>query len=593
VTSYAGKILRVDLGSKTYSSEPLNLEWARDYYGGKGLGYRYLASLIDGDTDPLSPQCPLVLMTGVSAGTVVPCSGKLAVITKSPATGTVLDCSIGGSFGSILKYAGYDGVIFTGRAQKPVYVYINDGKVEFRDAEGLWGKGASDTEMAIREELGARPPVLAIGPAGENLVPMACITSEFYRQAGRGGVGAVMGSKNLKAVAVNGTGKVNVPGISAFMADLKRLVKEDVLTDSNLWAQTDGTPALVEATNSAGILPTRNFQEGTFEAFENLTSSTLKGHRVGKKACHSCPLACGNYVKVNQARVEGPEYETLALVGSNCGISDLESVVAFNAACDDLGLDTISAGGAMAFAMELAERGVHDLGFRFGDTTKYLEAPGLIARGEGIGAELGKGVKHLAEKYGGAEYAMHVKGLEFPAYEPRGSWGMGLAYATSDRGACHMRAWPVGDEALGDVNPFTIEGKAQLVIDGQHKNSIKFSLVLCDFWGSSNFETMAAVASRCLGRAITAQEMEKAGERIWNLGRLLNVKAGFRREHDVLPARVHDDPMPSGSAQGQVIPRDEFERMLSEYYSLRGWDHQGVPTASKLEGLGIEKDVAK
>ncbi|MEW6243143.1 MAG: aldehyde ferredoxin oxidoreductase family protein [Bacillota bacterium] len=583
---YAGKVLFIDLTSGTSRTEELNREWARLYFGGKGLGVKYFASLTGPGIDALSPDNKVVLMTGPLAGTIAPCSGRLSVTTKSPASGTILECGVGGTVGPEIKFAGYDGIVIEGRSDAPVYAVIDDDKVTLHPAGDLWGRGCHDTELVLKERLGEEFRIVSIGQAGENLVPMACLTSELYRQAGRGGIGAVFGSKHLKALCVRGTKPVRVPNIAEFMKVVGELMREDCLTDTNLWARTDGTPLLVEASNSAGILPTRNFQDGVFEGFKAINSESVRNVRQRKNACFACTLACGNYVRAGEAVVEGPEYETLALAGSNCGISDLEAVIRFNAACDDLGLDTISAGNVVAFAMELTEKGIHDFGMRFGEIRPYLEAPALIANREGIGADLALGVRHVAGKYGGREFAMEVKGLEIPGYEPRGAWGMGLAYATSDRGACHMRAWPVADEAYGNIDPFTIEGKAALVIGGQHYNAIKFSMILCDFWAIS-LENMARVASVATGRHVTAWELERAGERIYNTTRLFNVRAGFRRAADTLPDRIFKEALKTGRAAGRIYPKGEFDRMLSEYYALRGWDEEGVPTPAKLEELEI------
>ncbi|GAB6174231.1 aldehyde ferredoxin oxidoreductase family protein [Paradesulfitobacterium aromaticivorans] len=584
--SYTGKILRVDLSAGTCQVEELNRQWASEYFGGKGLGIKYLYEEIAPGIDPLSPANKLILMTGPFTGTTIPVSGKLAVVSKSPATGTILDCSIGGHFAGELKFAGYDAVIFEGKAAKPVYVYIEDSKVEIQEASSLWGMGAQETELSLRSMIDEEVKVLAIGPAGENLVTMSCITSELYRQAGRGGIGAVMGSKNLKAVVVRGNGSVSVPNIKEFMVTVKEIMHKDTLTDTNLWAYTDGTPMLVEMSQSSGILPTRNFQDGTFEGFRNINSDAVKSVRAGKKGCLSCALGCGNYSRNGRAAVEGPEYETLAIGGSNCGIDDLEAIIKFNNLCDDLGLDTISVGNVAAFAMELTEKGIKDFGLRFGDKEGYLLVPALIAHRDGIGVDLGLGVKKLSEKYGGRDFAMQVKGLEFPGYEPRGSWGMGLAFATSDRGACHMRAWPAAEEAYGERDPFTIEGKAQLVLDMQHYNAVKFSLILCDFWALS-LETMAELMEALTGRPVTVQVLEKAGERVVNLARQFNVREGFSKDNDNLPARIFKETLKSGATAGKVLPEEEFAQMLGEYYDLRGWDQDGIPTAAKLQELGI------
>jgi len=582
--SYRWKILRVNLSTGSVAKEPLNKGWTEKYFGGRGLGAKYLYEELGGGVEPLSPENKLILVTGPLTGTIVPCSGKLAIISKSPATGIILDCAIGGSFAAQLKFAGYDMLIVEGQAEKPVYLAINDDDVEIRSAAHLWGKGIFETESRLHDEHGMEAVVLSIGPAGENLIPFACIGSEYYRQAGRGGIGSVMGSKRLKAIVCSGSKDVIVPDMPRLLELVRKAIREDVLTDTNLWAHIGGTPTIVEMSNSSGVFPTRNYQDGVFEGAQKINADSIRKLRPHKKACFACALGCGNYLCIADSTVEGPEYETLALTGANCGVDDLGAIVRFNADCDDLGIDTISLGNVLGFAMEMTEKGMRDFGIRFGDVETYLKMPRLVAYRAGVGKELSRGVKQLAKTYGGAEFAMQVKGLELPGYDPRGSWAMGLAYATAARGGCHMSAWPVADEAFGKLDPFTIEGKAQLVITGQHYNAIKFSLILCDFWALS-MGTMSEMVSCVLGREISVAELAKAGERIWNLLRLFNVREGFKAADDTLPARVFKDPLKSGTPAGRVLPRDQFDSMLREYYQLRGWDSNGAPTPEKLKEL--------
>lgn len=583
--AYMDKVLRINLTTGKTTTEPLNKEWAGDYLGGKGLSIKYLYEELKPGIDPLSADNKLILMTGPTTGTIVPNSGKLAIAAKSPATGTILDCSIGGHFAHELKFAGYDAVIIEGKADKPTYLFIEDDKIELRSAASLWGKGAHETEHLLYEELGD-VVTLAIGQAGENLVPMACISSELYRQAGRGGIGAVMGSKNLKAVSVRGSGGIKIPDIRKFSAAMNKIRREDTMSDDNMWAYHDGTPMIVELCQDTGILPTRNFQEGTFEGHAGINSDAVKGALKAKKACFACPLACSNYVKLGKTEVEGPEYETLALCGSNCAIDDLEAVIEFNRLCDDHGLDSISAGNVVAFAMELTEKGIHDFGIHFGEVTEYLKMPTLIALKQGVGADLAAGVRALSQKYGGKDFAMEIKGLEVPGYDPRGSWSMGLAYSTADRGACHMRAWPAAVEAFGDIDPFTSEGKAELVIGMQNDNAVKFSAIWCDFWAIST-ERMAEILSMLLEREITADELTTIGERTYNLAHLFNEREGFARKDDYLPERFLKEKLTTGFTAGRVLPREEFEKMLEEYYELRGWDKNGRITDEKKKALNL------
>ena len=584
--AYQNKLLRIDLGKKENTFEPLNMEWAKKYIGGKGLGIKYLYEELKSGIEPLSPENKLILMTGPLTSTTVPCSGKLAIISKSPATGTILDCSIGGHIAAEIKYAGYDAVILEGKAAVPSYLYINNDEVKLIPADELWGEGAHKTEKILTEKYGRDHKILCIGPAGENLLSSACINSEYYRQAGRGGIGAVMGSKNLKAVVVKGSKGVVVHEIEKALPRINELMRENTLTDDNLWAYTDGTPLLVDMSQAAGILPTRNFQEGSFDEYLSINSDSMKQARTGKKGCHSCALGCGNFSRIKDVVVEGPEYETLAICGSNCGISDLSAIIKFNQICDNMGLDTITTGNTIAFAMELTEKKIKDFGLYFGDIEAYLSIPEKIAARDGIGRELALGVKELSKIYGGADFAMQVKGLEFPGYEPRGAWGMGLAYATSDRGACHMRAWPVVVEAYGDVDAFTIEGKAKLVAKMQDINSVKFSTIICDFW-ALKIDVLAEVLNLVTGENFSHDDLMKIGERINNIARLFNIREGFTREQDTLPNRIFNDTIKTGHTAGRNIPKEEFEKMLSEYYQIRGWQQDGTIGSQKITDLDI------
>jgi aldehyde:ferredoxin oxidoreductase len=583
---YQNKVLRINLTDQTHAVEPLNMEWAKKYIGGKGLGIKYLYEELLPNTDPFSPENKLIFMTAPLTGTTVPCSGKLAIISRSPATGTILDCSIGGHIANEIKFAGYDAVILEGTLEKPGVLSIQDDTIAFLPAENLWGKGSHEAETMLLEEHGKDAKIMSIGPGGENLSTMACINSEYYRQAGRGGIGAVMGSKKLKAVVVRGTGGIKVHNPAKTLKRINEIMREDTLTDDNLWAYTDGTAMIVEMSQNTGILPTRNFQDGTFEGYQGIDSEAMKKARAGKKACGSCALGCGNFTRTSRGVVEGPEYETIALCASNCGIGDLDALVKFNDLCDDMGLDTISVGNTTAFAMEMTEKGIRDFGLRFGDVETYLKVPEMIARKEGIGVELGLGTRELAKRYGGEEFAMQVKGLEFPGYEPRGSWGMGLAYATSDRGACHMRAWPAAMEAYGDLDPFTVEGKAQLVMDMQNSNAVKFSLILCDFWAASE-DYMAEVLNLITGENFTAEELLLIGERVVNIARAFNMREGFSGAQDTLPNRIFNDALKSGATAGKRIPKEDFDRMLAEYYELRGWTSKGVIGKDKADALGL------
>jgi aldehyde:ferredoxin oxidoreductase len=588
VDFYTGTVLRLDLTALTATVEPLPADWTRLYVGGKGLLLRYLFEELVPGTDPLSPANPLILVTGPFAGTAVPTCSRLAVGCKSPATGALLDSYVGGSFAPELKFAGYDLVVVTGRAPHPVLVLVEDGKVEFLHAEGrFWGLETAALEQKVREELGPWHKVLSTGPAGEQLVPFACLSTDQYHKAGRGGAGAVMGSKNLKAVVVRGTGAVPVGDAGAFSADLLRLQEERVLTGDNAWTWEEGTPYLVELVNAAGALPTRNWRTGSFPEAPAIQSAELLAVRTGLRACTQCPLACRQVHRFGDHVCEGPEFETLGLCGSNCGIGDLATIAAFNRACDELGLDTISTGAVVGLAMDLCEQGLAGYGLAFGDAEGYLAAPGMIARREGWGAELALGARDLAALKGRPELAPHIKGLELPAYDPRGTYGMGLGYATSDRGACHMRAFTAADDILGgEAPPDSLEGKPALTVEQQDFSALAWTGVMCaNMWIDTDF--LGVLFRHVWGRDTSHEELMTIGARIWNLGRLINLREGFARADDRLPD-VLGVPHPDGVAAGKTITGNEFREALDEYYNVRGWDAAGVPTEETLARLEVD-----
>ena len=605
---YQGKILRVDLTNEKITTEPLNKEWAKQFIGGKGLGARYLFEELKPGTDPLSPDNILSIWTGPLVGTLTPLTGRYVLVTKSPLTGTFLDSYAGGFFGSELKYTGFDGVIIKGKAKKLSYLWINDGKAEIRDAKNLAGKDTFKTEELVRKETGHKfTRVASIGPAGEKLGLISSVTSDITRNAARGGTGAVFGSKNLKAVAVKGSMGVEVQNIEEFTKMAKEMVLKDVVENPDHAGMiTDGTPILVAMSNDAGILPTKNWRTGVFEDSKGIDSEAVKSRvLVRKKACFDCAIACGSYSKVNSgifkgAATEGPEYETLGLCGSNCGIGNVEAVVKFVEDCDRLGLDSISAGNVVALAMDLYEKGVltkkdtGGLNLKFGNEEAYAKMPSMIANRQAIGNILADGAKRAAKKIGkGAEkLTVEVKGMEYPAYDPRGTIGMALAYATSDRGACHLRAWPVAADAYGSQDPWSPEGKAAICVEDQTRTSVKWSFIFCDFY-SVNFPNMAKYYSAVTGVQSSEEHLRKVGRRIWNLTRAFNVREGFTRKDDTMPERMEKEPLPDGKPKGHVVPRADFEKMLSEYYKLWGWDDQGRPTKKALDEAGLGDIVKK
>lgn len=599
---YQGKVLRIDLSAGTATVEPLNMDWARKYVGGKGLLLRYLWDETPPKMDPWAPEAPLIFMTGPFAGTNVSTASRLVVGCKSPTTGIYTDSYVGGSFAPELKFAGYDAIIVKGKAAEPTVVTVKDDVVEFWPASGkYWGMKTSEVEAALRADFDPDCKVISIGPAGESKIPWACLSTDQYHKAGRGGHGALMGDKNLKAIAVRGTGGVKVGDARAFLDLLYRMHQDYILTEDNLWAHEEGTPVLVDPVNGAGALPTRNWSAGHFEGAEKINSEAFQKIRVKKRACYQCAIACRNFHATTfggrEVRGEGPEYETIALCGANCGIDDIDALMKFNELCDEYGLDTISSGSVVGLAMDLTERGIADFGVRFGEVEGYVKMPELIAKREGVGAELAMGARALARKYGVPELAMEVKNLELPGYDPRGSFGMSIGYATSDRGGCHMRTYPVGDEILAGTSPKNEldEAKVQQIVVGdtskgfigQNMSSVKFCAILCDFWAVTP-EQLAILFEQLYGRPFTTDEILKIGERVWNLGRLFNLREGV--EKDDLPKQLYAESgaFKEGPSAGDAIGEERFKAMLAEYYRQRGWDENGVPTEAKLAELDVD-----
>ena len=585
---WMGKLLEVDLGSGAVRSRPLDVDMARLFLGGRGLGARLLWDLVGREVEPLSPDNALIFCTGPLTATGFQTSNRFSVSTKSPLTGTVLDANSGGFWGMPFKRTGYDALIVRGRAESPVYLEVTPAGATLHDASHLWGKTVSQTTEALGQ--GPRRNVLCIGPAGENLVRFAAIMNDGTRSLGRGGPGAVMGSKNLKAIVVEGEEKPGFADRERF-----RFIRYEVtkhLTASPLTSQAlprFGTAVVMNIVNAIGALPTRNFQQARFEGAEEISGEALTDSLLVKKtACWACPIACTRVTRTSRQEGEGPEYESLWALGAACGIADLEAIAEANYLCNDLGLDTISTGATIACAMELSERGITEGDLRFGHAELLNDTIRAIACRQGLGGELAEGSRRFAERHGAAGYSMTVKGLEMPAYDPRGMQGQGLLYATSNRGACHMRGNMLGPEVLGLpklIDRFQVRGKAGMVILHQNSAAAVDSLVVCKF-------TSMAVAEEYYARALTSVsgipystgDLIRAGERIWNLERLYNLREGFTRADDTLPRRLLEEPAPGGPSEGWV---SHLPEMLDEYYRFRGWDAQGVPSRHKLQELEL------
>jgi aldehyde:ferredoxin oxidoreductase len=581
---YAGKVLTVDLTNTRVYVEPLRKEWLKNFWGSWGLAVRYFWEEVDPSVDPLSAENVMVLMTGPLTGTSVPMTSRLSLVSKSPLTGTIFQSNVGGSFGPELKYAGFDGIVIKGRSDAPVYLRIEDSQVSIESADELVGRGIFETEKRLEKTFrfqGAK--CLAIGPAGENLLPYSIVGSDAYRQFGRGGAGALFGSKNLKGIVCRGTGGVRVADMDLFLERCWHHQQANLMSDDHLWIRTDGTPGNVDVMNEIGILPARNFTKGTYEKYSKINSEALDLVKLYDRACFSCPMACGKYTRIGDSAVEGPEYETLCLAGSNCDIDDLGSIIEFNRLCDDLGLDTMSAGATISLAMEMTEKGRADFTLKFGDAKELLQVIYEIAhRSTQRGQDLAMGSKALAKKYNSQDLSMEIKGMELPAYDPRGNYGMGLAYATSERGACHLRAYTVFS-----ATPFDLEMIAQEVVDGQNLRGIKWSMCLCEFWDGLTLQILSELLSAGLGEKITVEELSRSGERVWNLTRLFNLRAGFTGKDDSLPEKVMKRKLEKGPHAGRVFSSGDFEKAKQIYYRLRDWDEKGVPSQRKLKSLGL------
>lgn len=598
MNAWMGQILRVDLTNGKIIKEPLNMEWANDYIGGRGLGSKYLYEEIDPKVEPLSPGNKLIFMTGPLTGTFATSSGRYEVVAKAPLTGTIGACSSGGHFGPELKYAGYDGIIFEGKAEKPVYLYINDGIVELRDASELWGKTVYQTTDMINEKVGENFRVACIGPTGENLCLYAVVMNDKHRAAGRSGLGAVMGSKNLKAIAVRGTGSVTVEQPEAFFEackDARIKLKEHPVTGSGL--PTYGTEILVNIINSVGGLPVNNGRDGSYyDKAENISGEFLtENYLLKNKGCFGCNIGCGRVVRIPDGPYksfgEGPEYEAGWSFGAACGVDNLAAVCKCNFLCNEYGMDPITLGSTIACAMELFELGAikeEEIGraLRFGDADSVVAMTELVCHNEAFGKTLAMGSYRMADKYGYPELSMSVKKQEMPAYDGRAIQGIGLEYATSNRGGCHVRGYVISPEVLGiplKTDPLEIDGKPALVKLFQDLTAVVDSLGVCLFTTFGiGLPELAAQYCTAIGMDIADEKILAIGDRIWTMEKIFNIAAGV--EKDTLPPRLLNDALPDGPAKGKV---NDLQTMLKEYYEKRGYDAEGVPTAAKRAELGL------
>jgi aldehyde:ferredoxin oxidoreductase len=597
---WTGTILRVNLTTGKISKEATDPRLARMYIGARGLAEKMFFDEVDPMTPPLSPTNKLIFAPGPLTGTFAPSAGRYNVVTKGLLNDAISASNSGGAFGPELKYAGYDLVIVEGKAEKPVYLYIHDEAVEIRDAAHLWGKQVPDTTDMLRAETDEDAKVACIGPAGEKLVFFANIMNDMHRAAGRSGVGAVMGSKNLKAVAVVGSGAVKVADPKGFRKSVNQSrakIKAHPVGGAGLKAY--GTDVLINILNETGGLPARNFDDGYFPTANNVGGESLTAKvLVRPRGCFSCTISCGRGSKVTNPKYagegEGPEYETAWAFGPDCGIDDLDAVTKANYLCNELGLDTITMGSTIACAMNLFEDGVittketGGIELKYGNAEAMVEMVRLTGLREGFGDKLALGSYRLSEEYDHPEYSMTAKKQEMPAYDPRSVQGVGLNYATSNRGGCHVRGYTVAVEVLG--NPFkmpndTTEGKPNLTITFQNLTAALDASGACLFTTFGiGADELAEMVSACTGLPYTTEEFMKCGERIWNLERLWNIRSGITGKEDKLPERLMKNPLKSGNSKGSV---SRLGDMLPEYYELRGWTAEGEPSPEKLADLEI------
>ncbi len=617
-----GRILDIDLGAESVRTFQVTHEERTMYLGGKGLGLKYLYDRLSPGIDPLGGENILALMMGVLLGTGAPCSGRFSAVTKSPLTGIFTSSSCGGPFGMALKTAGYEGLLVTGRAQRPTILHIGADGVDFTDAADLWGLDIPDTRKRLGLTKGSGE--LLIGPAGENQVPIANIASG-HRFLGRGGMGAVMGSKNLKAIVAKGKAYRIVPAQPIRFAEIKKRATRVIQTNrftGDLY-KNYGTNANTRPCNDNGLLPVRNFKQGSHENASDVSGEAMKEkYNTGYSTCKPCTILCGHKGRHADGRsFQIPEYETVGLLGMSLGIFDTDRIVAWNDICCRLGMDTISTGGTLAWAMEAGEKGLFHTRLRFGFPEGVAETIADMATRQGQGDELSKGSRYLSKKYGGGEFAMHVKGLELAAYDPRGSWGQGLAYAVANRGGCHLSAYLVSMENYYRLlDPYQIRAKPEFTHFFENLTAGINSVHTCQFTmyaylleaplikytpkpilgflmqylprvalPLTDFSLYPRLLSAAAGIRLSNRGFFRAGERIHVLERYMNTREGISRKDDCLPDRLTkegraDDP------QNRTVP---MELMLDRYYRIRGYDKNGIPTSGLLEDLGILEKPGK
>lgn len=596
-TSYNEKLLRINLTTNEIKVEPLNLEIAKKFIGARGLGSKILLDEIDPSVDPLSSENKLVIMTGPVTGASVPTGGRYVVVTKSPLTGMIACSNSGGEWGAKLKYSGFDGIIIEGKSSTPKYLYINDDKVEILNAHHVWGKTSTETDIFLKEKY-PQASVLNIGPGGENLSLMAAIINDTDRAAGRSGVGAVMGSKNLKAIVVNSSkNSIPINNPDALRKELviaMKKIKEDGVTGTGL--PTYGTAVLVNIINETGSFPTNNWQGSYSQNAENISGETLTEKYLKRTYnCHRCPIGCGRVVEREGKEIGGPEYETLWAYGGNCGVYDIPTINEANFWCNELGLDAISVPCTIAAGMELYEKGLisendcEGIPLKFGSKIAVVEWTKRIGFGETpLGKLMALGSQRLCEYYGHPEISMSVKKQELPAYDARGIQGIGLNYATSNRGGCHVRGYMISPEILAHpelLDRTVTDNKASWTKIFQDLTAVIDSMGMCLFTSFAlNAEDYTNFLNAATGTEHTVTSLLDTGERIYNLERIFNKRAGMKPEDDKLPKRLLKEAIVDGPSKGL---KSKLDIMLPEYYKARGWEN-AFPTKETLQKLGLE-----
>ena len=610
-----GIILRVNLSTGKITKEPVDENNARMFLGGNGLATKYLFDEVKKGVDPLGPDNKLIFMTGPLTGTISPSSGRFSAVTKSPLTGLWGSSNSGGRWGLDLKKSGYDGIIIEGTADRPVYLVIEEGKAEIRDADKIWGQGVKETIKQIKTATGGKLNTACIGVAGENKVRYATIMNDVHRTLGRCGLGAVMGSKRLKAIAAGGSRRVAVADKTAFNKAAKaarELINESLL---KMTLEVYGTNMVLDMVNVKGGLPTRNWQSGSCSYADEISGPAVSEKiLVGKKACFACPIACGGISEIKTGkyacRGEGPEYESVGAFGPMCDIKDLEAITYAHLLCNEYGLDTVSTGSTIAFAMECFEKNIltrtdtDGLELAFGDADVMIDIIHKIGKREGIGDLLAEGTKRVSEKLGkgSTRFAMHVKGLELPAYDCRATKITGLAFATANRGGDHITAYVQGPTFLdipylivdkSTIEEATRENPAEAIVvkDMEDALTVFDAVGCCKFMGMALFaEDIVPIIANATGWEFEVADFRKAGERIFNLARMFNIREGCSREDDTLPPRLLEEPMKTGPAKGLVVG---LEPLLDAYYKMRGWDlTSGKPTIAKLKELDFDDTIA-